>query len=117
MSDEWMDHVRWSYVHRIRLMAQRHGFVLVRFPDYDPDTELEGYLEAEWGDEDAEPSLYLLLEQSTGKHLFPEGVTIGQIEDFLTERGAVGTVASTTLVCARYAPWLGPVADAHNPPG
>ena len=61
---------------------------LVRVPDYDPDTELEGYLEAEWGDEDAEPSLYLLLEQSTGKHLFPEGVTIGQIEDFLTSEAS-----------------------------
>ena len=44
----------------------------------------KGYLEAEWGDEEAEPSLYLLLEQSTGKRLFPDGVTIGQIEDFLT---------------------------------
>ena len=84
MSEEWMDHVRWSYLHRIKLMAQRQGYVLVRAPDIGPDTELEGYLEAEWGAEDADPSLYMLIEQSTAKKWFPEGITIGQVEDFLT---------------------------------
>jgi hypothetical protein len=83
VSDEWMDHVRWSYLHRIKLMAQRHGFVLVRAKDAAPEAELEGYLAAELGPEDVEPSLYMLLVQASGERRFSEGATIGQIEDYL----------------------------------
>jgi hypothetical protein len=84
VSDEWMDHVRWSYVRGIKQLAQNRGYALVGLRDPGPDSELEGYLESEWGSEDAEPELYLLLEQATGERLFAGGATLGQIEDFLT---------------------------------
>ena len=83
MSDEWMNHVRWSYLHKIRLMALQQGLTLVKSPQGDPNAELEGYLAGEWGDEEEDPTLFMLLEQATGNKCFPEGATIGQIEDYL----------------------------------
>lgn len=84
MSDDWMDHVRWSYLHRVRLTALRQGFILVQAPDDgDPDAELEGYLTAEWSSQDEESGLYTLVEQATGGNCFPDGITLGQIEDYL----------------------------------
>ena len=84
MSDAWMNHVRWSYLHRVRLMALQQGLTLVKAPGADPDAELEGYLAGEWGDEDEAPTLFMLLEQATGEKCFPQGATIGQIEDYLS---------------------------------
>jgi len=83
VSDEWMNHVRWSYLHKMRLMALQHGLTLVKAPHADSDDELEGYLAGEWGDEEEEPTLFMLLEQATGNKYFPDGATIGQIEDYL----------------------------------
>ena len=83
MSDEWMDHVRWSYLHRIRLMALRQGFILVQAPSGDSDAEFEGYMTAEWSGEDEEGCLYTLILQATGENRFPQGATLGQIEDHL----------------------------------
>jgi hypothetical protein len=91
-----MDHIRWSYVRGIKSLAQNRGYALVGLREPGPDAELEGYLESEWGSEDAEPELYLLLQQATGKRLFAEGATLGQIEDFLTAgSGGDGTVPET----------------------
>jgi hypothetical protein len=83
LSDDWMDHVRWSYLHSLRLTALRQGFILVQSSDPDPDAELEGYLTAEWSGQDDESCLFTLLEQATGENCFPDGVTLGQIEDYL----------------------------------
>jgi len=85
VSNEWMDHVRWSYLHRIRLTALGQGYILVQAQETDPDSELEGYLTAEWSGEDDEGCLYTLLLQATGKNCFPDGATLGQIEDYLAE--------------------------------
>jgi hypothetical protein len=79
-----MDHVRWSYLHRIRLTALQQGFVLVQAPVGDQNSELEGYLTAEWSSQDEETMLFTLVEQATGDNVFPDGVTLGQIEDYLT---------------------------------
>jgi hypothetical protein len=96
VSDAWMNHVRWSYLHRIRLMALQQGLTLVKVPGDDPDAELEGYLAGEWGDEEEDPTLFTLLEQATGDKCFPEGATIGQIEDYLTS-GPHATANDTRL--------------------
>ena len=88
MVEEWMDHVRWSYVHRIKLMAQRQGFVLVSAQADDPDAEVEEFFAAERDAGDDAPSLCMLVEQATGTRHFPEGVTLGEIEDFLESRSA-----------------------------
>jgi hypothetical protein len=84
VNNDWMDHVRWSYLHEVRLLALQRGFVLVQAPIGDPDTDLEGYLTAEWSSQDAESALFTLVEQATGDNVFPEGVTLGQIEDYLS---------------------------------
>lgn len=84
MSNDWMDHVRWSYLHEIRLLALQRRFILVQAPAGDPDAEFEGYLTAEWSSQDEETALFTLVEQATGNNVFPEGVTLGQIEDYLS---------------------------------
>ena len=85
-----MDYVRWSYLHQIRLLALRKGFVLVQAPIGDPDAELEGYLTAEWSSQDKETMLFTLVEQATEDNVFPQGVTLGQIEDYLATAGSDG---------------------------
>jgi hypothetical protein len=78
-----MDHVRYSYLHKIRQMALQQGFIVVQAPSGDPDADLEGYLTSEWSSHDDESSLYTLVVQATGESLFADGVTLGQIEDYL----------------------------------
>ena len=93
MSNDWMDYVRWSYLHETRLLALQKGFILVQAPVGDPDSELEGYLTAEWSSQDKETMLFTLVEQATEDNVFPEGVTLGQIEDYLATAGSDGLTA------------------------
>ena len=83
MSDEWMDSVRWSYINRIRLMALQQGLVLVKVPS-DPSALLKDYRAPEWACEEDAPCLYVLLDEEAGDTLFSEGITIGDVEDYLT---------------------------------
>jgi len=94
-----MDHIRWSYIRKIRQMALQQGFVLAKMeavghgiiPDEFPVFELRqpggkpsgGIADAEWECHDDDACLYTLVDQVTNASAFKDGVTIGQVEDFL----------------------------------
>jgi hypothetical protein len=82
--DEWLNSLRWSYTNRVRLAAMQQGYVLLRATGNDPDAQPRDYEAPEWTCEPDEPCLYKLLDEESGTEWFTHGVTLGEIEDFLT---------------------------------
>ncbi len=83
MTDElqWMNHIRWTYIHRVSLMALQHGLTLAQSPS-DPDAEPMDIWD-ENGEAANADGLYLLIDQATGERYPRRGITLGEIEDYL----------------------------------
>jgi len=79
----FMDSARRSYTDRIRFMALREGFALVKVPgdNAQPNQEDQPTLDSTCEHDD--PCLYMLLNEKDGTETFPLGATIGDIEDYL----------------------------------
>ena len=94
MADElqWMSHVRWTYIHRVSLMALEHGFTLAQSPS-DPESDPLDIWD-ENGEASDEDCLYLLIDRATEERYPRRGITLGEIEDYLLTglRGKVPAV-------------------------
>jgi hypothetical protein len=78
---QWMDHVRWTYIHRVGLMARQHGLTLAQSPIDPAEEPLDIWDES--GKAADEDCLYLLIDQATGERYPRRGITLGEIEDYL----------------------------------
>ena len=84
MSDEiqWMNHIRRTYIQKVRRMALEHGLRLAEAPD-----TLQGDPKDLWDERGKDlgehACLYMLIDCDNGEQYSRHGITLGQIEDHL----------------------------------